>query len=101
MRLISNYELQTRNEKELSAIFSQVSKGLVRTRRGSPERSRIPRKHQPGAAGENAGMLNHGRHAIVSWHGVYRFLVWSRSGSLSKSISLSRAARFSASFRRS
>lgn len=38
MRLISNYELQTRNEKELSAIFCRVSKGLVRTRRGSPER---------------------------------------------------------------
>ena len=38
MRLISNYELQTRNEKELSAIFCQVSKNLVRTKRGSPER---------------------------------------------------------------
>jgi len=38
MHMISNYELQTRNEKELSAIFCAVSKGLVRTRKGSPER---------------------------------------------------------------
>jgi hypothetical protein len=38
MKLISNFELQTRNEKELSAMFCNVSKGLARTTRNSPER---------------------------------------------------------------
>ena len=38
MRLISNLELQERGESELSALFCTVSKGLVRTKRGSPER---------------------------------------------------------------
>jgi len=38
MRLISNLELQQRSESELSALFCTVSKGLVRTERGSPER---------------------------------------------------------------
>jgi len=38
MRLICSYELAKRNEKELSALFCQVSKGLVCTKRGSPER---------------------------------------------------------------
>jgi hypothetical protein len=38
MRLISNYELHHRNESELSAMFRQVSQGLVRTNRGSSER---------------------------------------------------------------
>ena len=38
MKLISNYELHTRNANELSALFCQVSKGLVRTKRGSPDR---------------------------------------------------------------
>ena len=38
MRLISNLELQQRSESELSALFRTVSEGLVRTRRGSPER---------------------------------------------------------------
>jgi hypothetical protein len=38
MRLISNLELQQRSESELSALFCTVSKGLVRTSRGSPER---------------------------------------------------------------
>jgi hypothetical protein len=38
MKLISNYELQKRTEKELSALFRQVSQGLVMTRRHSPER---------------------------------------------------------------
>jgi len=38
MKLISNFELQTRNEKELSAMFCNVSKGLARTKRNSPER---------------------------------------------------------------
>jgi hypothetical protein len=38
MKLISNFELQRRNDSELSALFGQVSKGLVRTRRHSPER---------------------------------------------------------------
>jgi hypothetical protein len=38
MKLFSNYELQNRSESELSALFSAVSKDLVRTKRGSPER---------------------------------------------------------------
>jgi hypothetical protein len=38
MKLISNYELQKRSAGELSALFCMVSKGLVRTKRGSPER---------------------------------------------------------------
>jgi hypothetical protein len=38
MKLISNHELQQRSESELSALFRAVSEGLVRTRRGSPER---------------------------------------------------------------
>lgn len=38
MKLFSNYELQKRSENELSALFCAVSKGLVRTKRGSPER---------------------------------------------------------------
>jgi hypothetical protein len=38
MKLISNLELHARNENELSAMFCVVSQGLVRTKRGSPER---------------------------------------------------------------
>ncbi len=38
MRLISAHELDSRSENELSALFQKVSKGLVRTKRGSPER---------------------------------------------------------------
>lgn len=38
MKLISNFELHRHNESELSVLFSQVSKGLVRTERHSPER---------------------------------------------------------------
>jgi len=38
MKLISNHELQKHSESELSALFCTVSKGLVRTDRGSPER---------------------------------------------------------------
>ncbi len=38
MRLISAYELHRRSESELSLLFRQVSKGLVLTNRGSPER---------------------------------------------------------------
>ena len=38
MKLISNHELQRRSESELSALFRTVSEGLVRTRRGTPER---------------------------------------------------------------
>lgn len=38
MKLISNHELQKRSDSELSALFCTVSKGLVRTERGSPER---------------------------------------------------------------
>lgn len=38
MRLISAHELDSRSENELSAMFQKVSKGLVRTRRGSPAR---------------------------------------------------------------
>ena len=38
MKLISNHELLERSESELSALFLTVSKGLIRTARGSPER---------------------------------------------------------------
>ena len=38
MKLISNHELQKQSESELSALFCTVSKGLIRTKRGSPER---------------------------------------------------------------
>lgn len=38
MKLISAHELHRRSANELSALFGQVSRGLVRTQRGSPER---------------------------------------------------------------
>jgi hypothetical protein len=38
MKLISNFELQGRGDKELSAMFCRVSKNLVTTRRDTPER---------------------------------------------------------------
>jgi len=38
MKLISNHELEKRSDSELSALFCTVSKGLVFTRRESPER---------------------------------------------------------------
>ena len=38
MKLIVNYELHKRSESELSALFCAVSKGLVHTKRESPER---------------------------------------------------------------
>ena len=38
MKLILNHELQKRSDSELSALFCTVSKGLVRTKRGTPER---------------------------------------------------------------
>jgi hypothetical protein len=38
MKLISNHELQKRSDSELSALFTQVSRDLVRTQRHSPER---------------------------------------------------------------
>ena len=38
MKLIINFELHGRSDYELSALFSHVSKGLVRTERHSPER---------------------------------------------------------------
>jgi hypothetical protein len=38
MKLISNHELQKRSDSELSAMFSTVSEGLVRTGRETPER---------------------------------------------------------------
>ena len=38
MRLISNHELQKRSDSELSAMFSTVAEGLVRTGRETPER---------------------------------------------------------------
>ena len=41
MKLITNHELQTLTERELSALFSTVSKGLVRTRSESPERTNV------------------------------------------------------------
>ena len=37
-KLISSHELQKRSESELSALFCAVWKGLVRTKKGSPER---------------------------------------------------------------
>jgi hypothetical protein len=38
MKLISNFELHRRSETELSILFRQVSEGLVRTTRHTPER---------------------------------------------------------------
>ncbi len=38
MKLISAFELHRRSENELSALFGHVSKGLVLTQRGTPER---------------------------------------------------------------
>jgi hypothetical protein len=38
MKLISAYELHRRSENELSDLFGKVSKGLVLTQHGSPER---------------------------------------------------------------
>ena len=38
MKLISAYELHRRSANELSALFRQVSIGLVQTKRGSAER---------------------------------------------------------------
>ena len=38
MKLIVNCELQKRSESELSALFCTVAKGLVLTKRESPER---------------------------------------------------------------
>jgi hypothetical protein len=38
MKLIVNSELRHRSENELSALFGRVSKALVRTKHGSPER---------------------------------------------------------------
>ena len=38
MRLMVNYELLKRNEKELSALFGHVSKGLAMTKHNTPER---------------------------------------------------------------
>lgn len=38
MKLITNHELLQRSESELSALFREVSEGLMRTGRGSPER---------------------------------------------------------------
>jgi len=38
MKLISAFELHRRSENELSALFGHVSKGLVLTGRGTPER---------------------------------------------------------------
>jgi hypothetical protein len=38
MRLISAYELHRHSANELSALFGAVSRALVRTERGSPER---------------------------------------------------------------
>ena len=38
MKLISSHELQPRSLSELSDLFGKVSKGLVLTRRGTPER---------------------------------------------------------------
>jgi hypothetical protein len=38
MKLISAYELHRRSQNELSVLFGQVSRGLVLTQAGTPER---------------------------------------------------------------
>ena len=38
MKLITSYDLEKRSVNELSGLFCTVAKGLVRTKRGSPER---------------------------------------------------------------
>ena len=38
MKLVSAFELHRRSVNELSELFGQVSRGLARTQRGSPER---------------------------------------------------------------
>jgi len=38
MRLMLAHELERRSEKELCALFRQVSQNLVRTKRGTPAR---------------------------------------------------------------
>ena len=38
MKLITTHELNRRSLNELSALFAQVSRGLVSTQRGTPER---------------------------------------------------------------
>jgi len=38
MKLISAHELNRRSLNELSELFGQVSRGLVRTQHGTPER---------------------------------------------------------------
>lgn len=38
MRLMTTHELGTRTEIELAVLFDMVSKALVRTERGTPER---------------------------------------------------------------
>lgn len=38
MKLISSHELQPRSLSDLADLFGKVSKGLVLTRRGTPER---------------------------------------------------------------
>jgi len=38
MKLVSAFELHRRSANELSELFGQVSRGLARTQRGSPER---------------------------------------------------------------
>jgi hypothetical protein len=63
MRLISALELHQQSESELSALFRTVSKGLILTERGSPERkkcSRLARKHQPGTGGPDDSGLARG-----------------------------------------
>lgn len=38
MRVMTTWELESRDERQLSALFRAVSERLVSTRRGSPER---------------------------------------------------------------
>lgn len=38
MKLVSTFELHRRSANELSELFGQVSRGLARTQRDSPER---------------------------------------------------------------
>ncbi len=58
MKLISAYELHRRSANELSALFRQVSIGLVTTQArqpGAQERSGISGKYRAGAARADGG----------------------------------------------
>jgi hypothetical protein len=80
MKLITNHELHQRSESELSALFCTVSKGLVRTRRGSPERRnalRLAGKYQPGTGRPHDRMPAVKREPGASAPPVSGVAVWS------------------------